>query len=104
MPEHTAQETRQPVSLPASFELSALQATCVGHLVGQALGTIERELVLQTLRRHQGNRTHAANVLRISVRSLRDKIRIYREQGERVPEPGLPCSDDPSQPPTWSSH
>jgi Fis family transcriptional regulator len=98
MPKHIADQ------IPALFELSALQATSVGHLVGQALGTIERELVLQTLRRHQGNRTRAANVLKISVRSLRDKIRIYRQQGQSVPEPGLPCSDGPSEPPTWLSH
>ena len=106
MPSHTADETEKRLSLspPASFGLSALHVTCVGHLVGHALATIEREFILQTLRYHHGNRTRAASVLGVSVRSLRDRIRIYREQGESVPEPGSSGSDCPSQPLAWFSH
>ena len=106
MPRDTANETGKypPSGAPLSFELSARHVTCVRHLVGHALATIERELILQTLRCHQGNRTRAASVLRISVRSLRDKIRIYREEGEDVPPPASPSLDYPSQPLTWFSH
>ena len=64
---------------------------CVANLVGQKLARIEREFILQTLRSHQGNRTHTADRLGISVRSLRDKIRTYRRYGESVPEPGNPA-------------
>jgi DNA-binding protein Fis len=95
MPRHTADETGGllPIRPSAAVELSAIHATCVTNLVGHTLATIERELILQTLKCHQGNRTRAASVLRIFVRSLRDRIRIYRESGESVPEPGSPCSD-----------
>ena len=100
MPRHTADETakRLPTSPPASSGLSAIHVAYVGHLVGYKLGAVERELILQTLRYHQGNRTHAANVLGVSVRSLRDRIRIYRDQGESVPQPGSSRSDYPFQP------
>ena len=45
----------------------------------------ERELVLQTLARFDGNRTHAARVLGLSVRTLRNKIRQYSAEGNDVP-------------------
>jgi two-component system response regulator FlrC len=47
-----------------------------------ASGTIwemERELILRTLERHDGNRTHAARTLGISIRTLRNKLREYRQ-------------------------
>jgi two-component system response regulator FlrC len=99
MPKHTADETRQglPKGAQTSVGLSTVQAEYVGHLVGHALAVIECELILQTLIRHRGNRTRAAEVLGISVRSLRDRIRTYRHQGECVPEPGSSRSDDPTQ-------
>ena len=106
MPRQTAVEPGKclPIATPRSFELSTMQTTCVRHLVGHSLTTIERELILETLRYHRGNRTHAARVLRISVRCLRDKIRIYQKAGERVPEPGSPCSDHAVQPFARYSH
>ena len=79
-------------------EISAAPIAGTRHLVGYALSTIERELILQTLRYHQGNRTRTANVLGISVRSLRDRIRKYREMGADVPPPELPSLDGHS---TW---
>jgi two-component system response regulator FlrC len=45
-------------------------------------GTIwemERDLILKTLGHHHGNRTHAARTLGISIRTLRNKLREYRE-------------------------
>ena len=59
----------------------------VEHLVGQHVATVERDLILATLRETGGNRTHAANVLGISLRTLRNKIVIYGRQGFAVPEP-----------------
>jgi two-component system response regulator FlrC len=89
MPSNAADQTseRALVHSPASFELSAVDRACVRHLVGHTLALIERELILQTLRYNQGNRTRAAGFLGISIRSLRDRIRNYRSQGEDVPEP-----------------
>ena len=54
-------------------------------LIGSTVGEIERELVLQTLARFDGNRTHAARVLGLSVRTLRNKIRQYSAEGSDVP-------------------
>ncbi|HEX7790518.1 MAG TPA: helix-turn-helix domain-containing protein [Afipia sp.] len=54
-------------------------------LIGATVGEIERELVLQTLARCDGNRTHAALVLGVSVRTLRNKIRQYSALGVEVP-------------------
>ncbi|WP_100387138.1 helix-turn-helix domain-containing protein [Bradyrhizobium canariense] len=54
-------------------------------LIGSTVGEIERELVLQTLARCGGNRTRAARVLGVSVRTLRNKIRLYTAGGINVP-------------------
>jgi DNA-binding NtrC family response regulator len=54
-------------------------------LIGSTVGEIERELVLQTLARCNGNRTRAARVLGVSVRTLRNKIRQYSADGIDVP-------------------
>jgi len=35
-----------------------------------------------------GNRTHAANILGISIRTLRNKLQQYREEGLAVPHHG----------------
>lgn len=51
---------------------------------------MEQELVLQTLREVYGNRTQAAVLLGISIRTLRNKLAEYRNAGIAVPdyEPG----------------
>jgi len=54
-------------------------------LVGRTVADVERDLILQTLRHYGGNRTQAADVLGISVRTLRNKIRQYLEEGAEVP-------------------
>ena len=55
-------------------------------MVGRTLADVERALILATLRYHRGNRTHAANMLGISIRSMRNRIRRYRSDGGTVPE------------------
>ncbi|MEA3133344.1 MAG: hypothetical protein QOG17_1190 [Gammaproteobacteria bacterium] len=57
----------------------------VPFLIGSTVGEIERELVLQTLAHCNGNRTRAARVLGVSVRTLRNKIRQYSAEGIDVP-------------------
>ncbi len=42
------------------------------------LGSLERLAIQEALRRENGNRTHAARVLGISLRTLRNKLREYR--------------------------
>ena len=78
---------RSSVKTDTLFGLSTIERACVGQLIGHTLAHIERELILQTLRFHRGNRTRAADLLGISIRSLRNKIRDCRDQGEDVPPP-----------------
>ena len=56
--------------------------------VGQTVAHMERELIIETLEHCLGNRTHAANILGISIRTLRNKLKQYSEQGISVPMPG----------------
>ena len=59
----------------------------VTALVGKTMEQVERELILETLAHTLGNRTHAATILGISIRALRNKLRDYAAQGTRVPPP-----------------
>ena len=51
-----------------------------GALAGMRLAQVERQAILETLKQTNGNQTRAAKVLGISDRTLRDKIRRYRQQ------------------------
>ncbi|SBW01572.1 Transcriptional regulatory protein FlbD [uncultured Alphaproteobacteria bacterium] len=59
-----------------------------GSLVGRTVADVERDLIIDTLKHTVGNRTHAANILGISIRTLRNKLRQYVEEGHAVPAPG----------------
>ena len=54
-------------------------------LVGLPVADVERNLILATLRHTDGNRTHAANVLGISLRTMRNKLREYAQRGIQIP-------------------
>ena len=54
---------------------------------GAKVADVERELVLRTLASCNGNRTHAARALGISVRTLRNRIRLYTDHGIDVTPP-----------------
>lgn len=58
------------------------------QFVGQTVAEVERDLILQTLGHCLGNRTHAANILGISIRTLRNKLKQYGDDGIDVPQPG----------------
>ena len=57
-------------------------------LVGRTVADVERDLIIDTLKHCFGNRTHAANILGISIRTLRNKLRQYTDEGLAVPAPG----------------
>ncbi|HEY9013116.1 MAG TPA: sigma-54 dependent transcriptional regulator [Devosia sp.] len=57
-------------------------------LVGRTVADVERDLILDTLDHVLGNRTHAANILGISIRTLRNKLNQYADEGTYVPAPG----------------
>ena len=53
-------------------------------LVGRSIVDVERALILETLQRCLGNRTRAADILRISIRTLRNRINKYAAEGAYV--------------------
>jgi DNA-binding NtrC family response regulator len=57
-------------------------------LVGRTVADVERDLILDTLDHCLGNRTHAANILGISIRTLRNKLREYSQSGLAIPSHG----------------
>ncbi|GLQ08780.1 hypothetical protein GCM10007913_07120 [Devosia yakushimensis] len=67
----------------------APDASATEALVGLPVADVERDLILATLRQTEGNRTHAANVLGISIRTMRNKLREYAEGGAEIPSAGL---------------
>ncbi|MGB0750222.1 MAG: sigma-54-dependent transcriptional regulator [Magnetospiraceae bacterium] len=57
-------------------------------MVGRTVAEVERDLIIDTLHHCVGNRTQAANILGISIRTLRNKLKLYNDQGFAVPTPG----------------
>ncbi|HID30563.1 MAG TPA: sigma-54-dependent Fis family transcriptional regulator, partial [Desulfobacterales bacterium] len=45
-----------------------------------SLKEMEKKMIMHTLDQTNGNRTHAADILGISVRTLRNKLNEYREK------------------------
>jgi DNA-binding NtrC family response regulator len=73
----------EPSETPASGEMSAPTRP----LVGRKMSDVERDLIIDTVYHCLGNRTHAANILGISIRTLRNKLKQYSEDGVAIPTP-----------------
>ena len=58
---------------------AGIKEMAMQSFVGRSLDEVERELILGTLSHCLGNRTHAANILGISIRTLRNKLKEYGE-------------------------
>lgn len=56
-----------------------------GEFVGRTVANMERSLIIDTLKHTMGNRTTAANILGISIRTLRNKLKQYEEEGYSLP-------------------
>lgn len=82
----SGQKAAQTIVEKAAATASA--ATTQAALVGRTVADVERELILNTLDHCLGNRTHAANILGISIRTLRNKIKEYSDAGIAVPGAG----------------
>ncbi len=82
-------DTIDAIELAGSTEppTPSRQATGVAGLVGRTMDDVERDLILQTLSHTLGNRTHAATILGISIRALRNKLRDYAAAGVTVTPP-----------------
>ena len=72
-----------------SVQSAVVSAAAVTRgLVGRTVSDVERDLILDTLDHCLGNRTHAANILGISIRTLRNKLREYSDSGLSIPSHG----------------
>jgi DNA-binding NtrC family response regulator len=49
--------------------------------VGTPIEEVERQMILRTLRKTDNNKTRAAELLQISLKTLHNKLRYYRENG-----------------------
>jgi two-component system response regulator FlrC len=58
--------------------------SALGIEVGMSMKEAEKKLIFETLRETGGNRTKAAKILGISIRTLRNKLNEYRAEGEDI--------------------
>jgi len=73
-----------PDHLPAKVRASAEQSPGADLADPQRLGEIERQAILQALRKNEFNRTETAKALGISRRALIYKLQHFREMGCQV--------------------
>jgi len=71
---------------PASRAAQTADAVSRAY-VGQTVAQMEKTLILDTLTHCLGNRTHAANILGISIRTLRNKLNEYADEGTAIMAP-----------------
>jgi DNA-binding NtrC family response regulator len=78
---------------PAVAHATFAAETVTRALVGRTVADVERDLILETLKHCLGNRTHAANILGISIRTLRNKLNEYAGDGVTIPPPANGMAD-----------
>lgn len=67
---------------PESIQFEAIvEDLALDFAPGMSLSEVEKRLILQTLELTAQNRTRAAQMLGISIRTLRNKLNEYREEG-----------------------
>ena len=69
-------------------QVAATTAEAISRsFVGQTVAAMEQQLIIDTLEHCFGNRTHAANILGISIRTLRNKLNEYADEGTQIIAP-----------------
>ena len=63
---------------------TATTATAASNCAPTTLADLEKQHILSTLKQCEGNRTRTAETLDINIRTLRNKLNEYKEQGEPV--------------------
>ncbi|MFZ1984852.1 MAG: sigma-54 dependent transcriptional regulator [Desulfatitalea sp.] len=74
-----------PELLLLDAETTGGPSPSAARLVGMTVKELEERLIDQTLHHVHQNRTHAAEMLGISIRTLRNKLREYRQNEEDPP-------------------
>jgi DNA-binding NtrC family response regulator len=75
----------RPVATATNDGKAVRNQGAVETLIGRTIADVERDMILNTLDHCLGNRTHAANILGISIRTLRNKLNEYKDEGADVP-------------------
>jgi DNA-binding NtrC family response regulator len=75
LPEHLFLDPADTVSRSQSSSVLSMQA-------GMTVKEMEKQLITKTLEEVKDNRTHAAELLGISIRTLRNKLREYKQELE----------------------
>jgi two-component system response regulator FlrC len=68
-------------------QAAAVAGQMAANFVGRTVADVERDLILETLKHCLGNRTHAAKILGVSIRTLRNKLNEYAGDGVPIPAP-----------------
>lgn len=73
----------QKLNLPHSFSspFSRKKAVASTALVGSTIEDVERQLIMETLAKVDGNKTRAAEILGVSVKTLYNRLNSYAEAG-----------------------
>lgn len=92
---HQNAAPEQPKATPSSTANAPQSTAPVIHniggveaIIGRTLADVERDMIINTLDHCLGNRTHAANILGISIRTLRNKLNQYKDEGLSIPAAG----------------
>ena len=82
-PTLSSAETTEKPNAPAVQNKGNVEA-----MIGRTIADVERDMIINTLDHCLGNRTHAANILGISIRTLRNKLNLYKDDGADIPASG----------------
>ena len=78
--DHRPKEPINP-DLSSAMQQNGTEIASIKGEIGQDIGSIEREHILKVLAEVNGNRTKAVDILGISARALRYKLKSYKEAG-----------------------
>jgi DNA-binding NtrC family response regulator len=74
-------------SVPLNSGSEVTTSTCTTDIIAQSenlsLAAVERSLILECLQRCKGNRTEAANIMGVSIRTLRNKLSQYKDEARK---------------------
>ena len=83
LPPAAAKGKGKDKAAPAAAPAAASGNGALGISVGMSMREVEKKLIFETLRKVEGNRTKAAKLLSISIRTLRNKLNEYSDDGEQ---------------------
>jgi DNA-binding NtrC family response regulator len=81
----TAPQAATPVTGSGTTAAPVQNPGAVENMIGRTIADVERDMIINTLEHCLGNRTHAAKILGISIRTLRNKLNQYKDDGSDIP-------------------